>query len=502
MSESVLFPLRSAPDAGCVLPPAAQRGRRLTALLCLSAALLLGGCAGYNTQTRSMSAAWQAGDITGASIAATRSAQEKANTRDAILFRLEEGAVLRAAGRYEDSNLAFDLAEEKVNQFEEQAKVRLGSETAAIFTNQATLPYRGRSYDKIMLNTYKALNNLHLADFERARVELNRVLQRQRDAVAENARRLEEQTEISRRAAAGELTGDDGRRVEAYDVNRTLQDPKASAALNQVVNEIDSQLLPYADYVNPFSVFLDGLFFMAAGSDASASERGFKSVERLAASTSTRLAQADARLAEAVAQGSAVAPATYVIFETGSAPVRDELRIDIPLFLFSTVSYVGINLPRLKFQGNHVPRLQVSAGGATVETELLASMDSVVGLDFRNEWPYVLTKTIISAAAKAAVAYAMEKSVRDQDLAVRLLMKVAVVAGQAALNQADLRTWLTLPKEFQYCRLDTPEDRLLTLSAAGLTETVVLEPGRVNVVYVRSISPFTKPIVSQFVLLP
>ena len=40
-------------------------------------------------------------------------ADKKANGKDAVIWRLEQGAVLRANGQYEDSNKAFDTAQQK-----------------------------------------------------------------------------------------------------------------------------------------------------------------------------------------------------------------------------------------------------------------------------------------------------------------------------------------------------------------------------------------------------
>src|SRR5690606_19513582 len=100
---------------------------------------------------------------------------------------------------------AFDAAEERVNRYEEEAKIKVGSTGGATLTNQANLPYIGRAYDKVMMNTYKALNYLQLGDFDAARVELNRALQRQRDAVEANAKRIEEAQELAEKAKSGEL---------------------------------------------------------------------------------------------------------------------------------------------------------------------------------------------------------------------------------------------------------------------------------------------------------
>lgn len=70
----------------------------------------------------------------------------------------------------------------------------------------------------------------------------------------------------------------------------------------------------------------------------------------------------------------------------------------------------------------------------------------------------------------------------------------------SATNIADTRAWRSLPKEFQYARLATPADRQLTLTAGTATTTISLEPGSVNVVYVKSTSAAAPLLVSQFAL--
>ncbi len=88
-------------------------------------------------------------------------------------------------------------------------------------------------------------------------------------------------------------------------------------------------------------------------------------------------------------------PATvFVIFETGCAPMRGQIRIDIPIII-SKVSYIGAAFPTLQPQDNYLPNLTVLAeSGKSWNTALVSDMDSVIGLDFKNEMPIVITKTI------------------------------------------------------------------------------------------------------------
>ena len=94
------------------------------------AGLLATGCKTYQEQNRVIHY-WQQGSLTNAAVEATKQADKNANNKDAIIWRLEQGATLRANGQYEDSNKAFDAAQEKMDDYAQKAKVRLGQETGA-----------------------------------------------------------------------------------------------------------------------------------------------------------------------------------------------------------------------------------------------------------------------------------------------------------------------------------------------------------------------------------
>jgi len=511
-----------------------SRRRRLVvagwALLAVSA---LTGCQNYNEQTYQFSQASRRGGLVEAVVQIDRQAEAKAGTKDEILFRLEQGATLRTAAMaapafvpaipvatspgapateppaaavhehyFRRSISAFDLAEDRVNYWEEQAKVKLGSEIGSALTTQANLPYRGRSYDKVMMNTYKALDYLALGQFEQARVELNRSLQRQRDAVAANEKRIvaaQVDEETARRGAWVEAEGQSA----AYDPQKAVNDPVTSAALRSSLQASIARMQPYGDYVNPFAVFLDGLYHSVLGLDGSDRERGRKSFERVAGLVpSNSFARIDLEAATKAAEGQPIMGVTYVIFETGTAPSRRENRIDIPTFLFTRrLAYVGAAFPTLEYHDDYLRQLDVRAGGETVSTAVVASMDSVVANDFKNEWPSIVTRTIFTTATKAIAQAGVQKELESRGgMAGRLLGEIAGTVVNASTNIADTRTWSSLPKEFQYARLPTPPDRTLILRAGTQENTVTVELGSVIVVYVRSASLSSPLFISQFVL--
>ncbi len=512
-------------------------------LLVGASALLFAGCATYQQQSSEFTQSTKTGSFAAAVTAIDKKAEAAKGSKDEIVWRLEQGAALRAAAMadpslvapppapapaapqsgdepvalpapvaptpeevsayyYQRSLEAFDLAEARINQFEEEAKVKVGSELGAALTNQATLPYRGRAYDKVMMNTYKALNHLAAGRRDDVRLELNRSLQRQRDAVAENEKRIAEAQDIAAKAKSGEAKTEDGKNA-AYDTDKAMADPKTGSALQLALNESIAPMKPYGDYVNPFSVFLDGLFFSTLGENGSDWERGRKSLERVASLVPENpYVQHDLAMAGEVAEGKQVEGLTYVIFETGGAPLREQVRIDIPTFLVtSKLAYVGASFPKLKFSDDYVGALGIGCAGQTFSTATIASMDSIVANDFKNEWPTVVTKTLVTTATKAIVQAAAQKVASDRGGMWAGLATGLIMGGiNSATNIADTRTWTSLPKEFQYARLVTPADRQLTLTAGATTQTVSLVPGAVNVVYVKSASSSAPLLVSQFAI--
>lgn len=451
-------------------------------------ALLSTGCQTYEHQNKIIGF-WHQGDLTNAFVEASHKVQANTDNKDAIIWQLEQATVLRAAGRYDDSNQAFDRAQAKIDDYAQQAKVRVGQEAGALLSNQANLAYEGRAYDGIMLNTYKALNYLALGRPDNARPELIRAHQRQQDAVEDNKKRIEKV-----QAAAAQSQ-------DKAAMDKAESSPEFCSQVQNSMASI-SDLKVYADYVNPFTVYLDGLFFLATATDNADLERARKSLERVAGfAENNEYVKQDLAAVEAVQSGTKLPPVTYVIFETGCAPERSQIRIDIPIII-SRVSYVGAAFPTLKPQGDFSTALTVTADGASHTTETVASLDSIIKLDFKNELPVVITKTIAATVTKAVAAFAANEAARQAggDLG-GLLSQIGTAAYQMAVNIADTRTWTTLPKEFQVARFPTPADRKIDLTTPnGLKTSVTLVDGTVNVVYVKAITAATPLLVSQFKL--
>ncbi len=466
-------------------------------MLAVLASLLTSGCSTYSHKNKVI-VYWREGNVPAAAEEAAKRVKKADDGKDMVIWHLEEGATLRALGKYQESNTAFDQAQDKMDDYAQKAKVSISRETAALLSNQANLPYEGRAYDGIMLNTYEALNYLALGEPDRARPAMIRAYQWQQDAVAANAKRIEK--------AQNSVNSSKDKKY----IDKAEQDPALQAQIQGSMGDIKG-LDAYADYVNPFTVYLDGLFFMADASGYSDLERAHKSFERVAGFAGTdeylqrELALVDERMAN-----KPMSPTTFVIFETGCAPIRDQIRIDIPIF-FGPVTYVGAAFPTLQREGNFQPGLNVAAGGTNYSTHEVASMDAIVAQDFKNELPVIITKTIASTITKAIASGIANEAASQQSDWAGILTMIATSAYQASVNIADTRTWTTLPKEFQICCFPTPPDgKIEVMTPTGARVMVTLIPANqaksdvsangLNVVYVKSIAVGTPLLISQFIL--
>jgi len=464
----------------------------LRLVLTLAMASLLGaGCAtNYNAQVKPTMDRWTVGDSQGAASEAVKAAskQKTETDRDAVVWRLEQGATLRAAGQYKESIAAFDTAEEGANVFEGKAKAKItAEELKAVLTNPAMLPYEGYAYDKIMLNTYKAANYLQVGDYDKARVEFNRALEKQADALAVNDARIE------KAQAAAKAKKQD------IDTEKIKSDATFSAQWKTNYLDLDEMKF-YADYVNPFAEYLSGLFFMCQPTGGSDLQRARKSFERvLGMIGENKFILQDVQTIEKATTGQPIPPTTYVFFETGRAPSREQITIHIPTFIVTQkVPYVGAAFPKLKFHGGYAHALTVRAGDTNETTAMLSNMDSVIAQEFKNDMQRVIIRAVTSAAVKAGISYGISEATKNQGIGGDII-KVAFVIYQIIENQADMRTWNTLPKEIQFCHFPTPADRKIELAIGDSSPktTVTLDGGVVNLVWVRSVNNTSTLQISQ-----
>lgn len=455
----------------------ARRWRGRCVALIAAVALVMVGCA---ESIRPAQSSFRRGDLHGALVTLERERSSTGRGKDAVIYWLEYGSVLHHVGDFERSNRAFLEAEQKMDALAARPVTSLSEEAASLLSNPSAAAYRGTAYDRIMSPTYRAINALMLGDTETPRQALNEAAYRIDDAIAW------QQAEITKERQQNPAAGSQG-----FALARTMEDGSVQSRLNQAYSDLD-RYEAYAEASNPFTELLHAVYLLGVQQDAGDADRARTLLRRVAGmSPGNPHVAADLEAAERAAAGQRLRGVTYVFFATGTAPTRMEERIDLPLFFFNdTVDYFGVALPRLVFNHVYERDLVVGVGDAATSTQLVADMDRIVAADFRDELPVLVQRSLASAAVKAAAAWGINEAVDDDDGWLGLAVRIGLIAYQYAQNTTDLRTWATLPKQFQYARVLTPVDGVINIQRrSGPGVQMRVDPEKVNIVYARSIGP-------------
>ena len=429
---------------------------------------------------------------TGQLQAAVEMAKEKADVdpetghSEDLLWSLEAAALLRMTEDYKQSTAFLDDAEalmkaEDTEDFVGSAVDSVGS----ILLNDSAADYEQAHYDGIMANSYKALNFMFEGDIANARVEWNRVDDRQRRAAEEFAEKIAQLKEEQEKEAAEQQKKSGNNNDE-----KTTEQSLSEAERILLTQGVDmSQWNTYKDYVNPFSTYMHGLFFLVNAQGRSDFSKSYDSLKRAASMTGSNIAKDDMKLVDDLRKGRKsiknVKPTVWVVFENGLGPKKEEVRIDLPVFLASNnVAYSGMALPKIVERTQAYPTLNVNG----TQTAVLAEMDRVVQAEFKAEFPYILSREVTRTVWKTVA----QKQMADESQ----LAGWIAAAAQIASTSADLRMWNSLPKDFQLAKMRKPKNGTLTITAQGMTAPVNVEldpDAQFSIVYVRAMSPLSVP---------
>ena len=366
-----------------------------------------------------------------------------------LLWTLQLASLERFNQNYSRSTAHFDRAEDMLKYFDlkdSDATDAIG----AMAINDNIVPYKGQEYDGVMVNTYKALNFLAERKMDLARVEFNRALDRQRRAKEKFSKEIAKlQQEINQK------------QQQDANIQKNVDNPEIQDKLNQAYPCLNS-FEAYPDFVNPFTTYLAGIYFNLAGDY---SQANFLFKESLGMVDNNYIAE-DLKATDDILAGvKNLENTTWLIYENGLGPIKEEFRIDLPLFIVTQkILYTGIALPKLEFRPSASPYLRVEAQGQTYDTTLVASMDRVIQTEFKKDYQAILIRAIVSAAAKAAAQYMFQ----DSNQSGGAFLAIGMAIYNFATTAADVRIWTTLPKEFQIARFTTPSDRKLKITPSGM----------------------------------
>ncbi len=452
--------------------------------------VLATGCSSIFTarsQKEGLMAAYTSGNLEESVKIVDEMSEKRSGTGDELMWRLEQGKIKFDAGDYKGSLTAFEKCEALIKEFDDRAAINAreaGAETGSAFTNQNALPYKGFNYDRILLNTYKALDYFALGNVSDANVELRRAYERQKEAEKKFADEIKKQEEENKKEGtnAGKPVTFEGLENEHPELKKSFDDMKSKS--NKT----------YGSLMNPFVTYMSGIRYLLDKNYPEA-DVDFRNLYKM--DVENPLAQqyyvtTSQYMANKIPKELAdVKPFSYplntntvfVIFENGLAPALKEQKIQIIL----PTGYSGIAYSDLEYFPASTGNLKITDSAEnSFKTVTISAMDSVVSQEYKDIFPGMITRLVISTIIKEGASAAAEVAAWQVGGTGGVVAVVGTViatsAYKYAFNTADTRCWQTLPREYQVAQLPRPSDGKLKLSAVSPDGTMTsVEPIEVKV---------------------
>jgi hypothetical protein len=398
----------------------------------LLGALLWAGCAGdYVARTRAVREAYEAEDYP-AALNRLAAAEEHGHPNDRLLVLLDRGMVLHAAERWEES-IQVLAAADRLSQ--ELDGISIREEAGALLSNERQRAYRGEDFEKLMISVLQALNYAQLGKDEDALVEIRRVHERLRKMVTEEKKPYE-QLAIAR-YLGGVLYEDQREWDSAY---------------------IDyAQALELEPRLGPLAEPLLRLAKQTGRDDAYASL-----LQRFPGLPHEPLGRGEGQVVVVVEAG--LSPEK----ESASRPYRDD-AVEL------------ITVPVYRDRGTP-PAAWVRVGDASQGAVAVTSLQQVAKIHLEDRIGRMLAKQLAGAVVKAGLAAGAGAITKSEEVGYLtfLLLNLA--------NEPDLRSWLSLPAEFQLARFRLPAGRhTVEVDFGGrvTSREVEVRPGRISLVVMR-----------------
>ncbi|WP_085676416.1 MULTISPECIES: COG3014 family protein [unclassified Pseudomonas] len=420
-------------------------GSRVLLLALLVGILQLAGCAmfrDYDSELQQTSEQLAAGNVDAALALLESHNQDEAKD---LLYYFEKGELLRSKGDLQGSQKAWRAADGVVLQWEVSVKLdtdKYLSQFSTLLINDKLRRYEGYDYEKVMLTTQMALNLLAENDFAGARTEIKKT--HEREAVIAAVRdkeylKYEEQAE------------QEGVRTDYKDLQGY---PVASLDAPEVITLKNS-------YQSAFSHYLAGFVYEALGEKGLAAP-GYRKAAELRPNTpllEQALLKLDTRSVKAGQSD------VLIVVQSGLAPARASMNIPLPLTIDGNLVLTPLSFPIIREDTSTTGFSTLQLDGKPLDLTPLNSTSAMSRRALRDEMPGIILRTSVRAIIRGAA----QKKVNEKHPTTALALGIASLVAE----DADTRTWRTLPKDTLVARVRLPQGKhQLTLPSGQVRLTI------------------------------
>ena len=441
------------------------------ALPAIGLALFLGGCAAFRSYDKSLDQSVD--QIAAGNIDSAIKSLDAANpgAKKDLLYYLELGMLQRLGGRTAASQSAWTSAQARTVLEEQRPAERIAGllqSASSYLVNDRLRAYPGYDYEKTMLLTHMALNQLALGDFDQARVAIKQTHELEATIAEARGKQVAEVEEDAKKRGA---------RTSFKELNGYPVQTIDNAAVNALRNSYQSAL----------SHYLAGFVYEALG-EPSLAAPGYRLANEL---------QPNQPLLEEALRGldqRTSAPAdglvdTLFVIGTGTAPALQSRQFSLPVPTIHGLVQVTVSFPVMTASAiSATPQITVD-GHTTLAVAPITSIDLMARRRLKDDMTAIMLRATVRTASRAVIQAGFQQQGRgnDQSAAFGALAAFVVAAGSIVTENADERTWRTLPSEISIARVRLPVGaHSVTLQApAGARSAKVELSGRYAVVDLR-----------------
>jgi len=358
-----------------------------------------------------------------------------------ILYDMELGELRRLNREYAGSQTALRAADVKVQAWQDAAKLntrRTGGNVGSYLLNDRVRTYEGEDYEKVMITTRMAMNDMALGDWNTARVDIKRTHERETVIEALRADEYVKVTEEAKKRGSKQSFKD----LNGYPV-QTIDNPEVNALKN--------------GYQNALSHYLAGFVYESLG-EPSLAAPGYRTAIELRPGQpllEDSLAGLDARVAS---REEGFCDTLFVI-ETGAIPGRASQSFNLPIPVGPQGQWILISASFPVFPpsaGYSAPQVRIDKE-LDVRTAHILNLDAMARRTLADELPGIMLRAFVRLASRAGAQYQIQRTMEQQrsqgqDTLGAVLGLLALQIGSAVTERADERGWRTLPAQVTVAR--------------------------------------------------
>jgi hypothetical protein len=411
-------------------------------------------------------------------------AEERIDTTDKTLYLEESGRIAHLADNIDLSKTYYEDAAVQIDNEWSRPAIELFETVGAVTVNDNCIPYRAPAYEAIFVHTYQALNYLECKDVEGAAVEARRAATQQDQAYDRHFKEIQ----------AAETCAEN----QQFKLNQESSFNKWHDSMAKVSSTLQSS------FQNALTFYISGIIWELS-SDFDNAFIAYQKAHEIYPSNHY-IVQNMIRIGQKVGRHdvveqlqrqypdlSSTQPAPnegrlVVIYEDGFVPQKRQLTIPflIPNYccqngctVFSGYSLQTIALPYYdcKCVSCFAPLNVGSQSTIWGKTETICNVRDMAIKALEEQ----MTPILVRQMARAVTKYVTQNTMSNIDPVLGLATQIYNFVSE----QADLRSWLTLPEVVQIADFILPEGNYpLTLGSSNSRESAEVHTGRITIVRV------------------